>query len=674
MATEDLRDQAALLSSIPSRDLTGWFSPQAPIKPVAPETDGWARAFDYSQSVNQQLQPKTSDANGQTTYAQLHSLATACDIVALCIATVQDRMGKYEGRVQDVGGDPRKPSKAALAVQDWLKLPDGERSFHAWLSTLTYDMLVTDAATVYIDRSAKPGKLRIVDGQTIAPRVDERGQVFMVQQIIKGQPAHDYPLETMVWAPKNKRPNKLYGFSPVEQIKATVSLALQRTARQLDYFSAGSVPQVLIEAPANWTPQMMREASDNWNKMLAGTSGKSMAQWTPNGSKVTTIDKDVVKNEFDEWLARIVCFAFSVPVTPFVRDSNRATAETTQKAAMDEGHSAYMRWAADLVNRCIRLVWGDGFEFVWDTESRPEAAIVADLVKAGALKRSALLRIGFDPEEIAEEPSPEDVAKAKAAQEAAKEEPKGAKANADGEKVKNADTDIESELVDAIQGYLDRQATAAAKEGAVRFEKAVPASEPVNLPGAAKPFVLRVAASLHGAATDGADEAATQTALAPESMEAVDGAALKFARSRAAEMVGMKWVDGKLVPNPDAQWVIDDMARQAIRDTVSRAFEDGLTPSQVSQAITEDKAFQPRRALNIARTELATAQDFGSLTYFKEAGVQGKKWSQYDACPTCQANAAQGAIPIDEAFQSGHQHAPAHPSCRCRVLPVEEMP
>jgi hypothetical protein len=193
---------------MPSRDLTGWFSPQAPIKPMAPETDGWARAYDYSQSVNLQLQPKTSDANGQTTYAQLHSLATSCDLVALCIATVQDRMGKYQGRVLDVGGDPRKPSKAAKAVQDWLKHPDGERSFHAWLSTLTYDMLVTDAATVYIDRKAVPPALRIVDGQTIAPRVDERGQVFMVQQIIKGQPAHDYPLDSMVWAPKNKRPNK----------------------------------------------------------------------------------------------------------------------------------------------------------------------------------------------------------------------------------------------------------------------------------------------------------------------------------------------------------------------------------------------------------------------------------------------------------------------------------
>lgn len=670
MASEDLRDQAALLSSMPSRDLSGWFSPQAPIAPVAPETDGWARAYDYSQSVNLQLQPKTSDANGQTTYAQLHSLATSCDIVALLIATVQDRMGKFQGRVLDYGGDPRKPSKAALAVQEWLRLPDGVRSFHAWLSTLTYDMLVTDAATVYIDRTAKPAKLRIVDGQTIAPRVDERGQVFMVQQIIKGQPAHDYPLDSMVWAPKNKRPNKLYGFSPVEQIKATISLALQRTARQLDYFSAGSVPQVLIEAPANWTPQMMREASDNWNKMLAGTSGKSMAQWTPNGSRVTTIDKDVVKNEFDEWLARIACFAFSVPATPFVRDTNRATAETTQAAAIAEGHSACMRWASDLINRCIRLVWGDGFEFVWDTDSQPAPEVVADLVKAGALKRSALLRIGFDPTEIADDPTPEDVAKARAAQETAKDAAKPA----EDAKVKNADTDTESDLVDALQAYLDRQAKASAEEGKVRFEKATPPSDEITLPAASRPFVLRVSAALHAAATDGMDEAATQTALVPQSIAAADNVALKFAQDRAAEMVGMKWVGKKLVPNPDARWVIDDMARQAIRDTVSRAFEDGLTPSQVSEAITADKAFQPRRALNIARTELATAQDFGSLTYFKAAGVKGKRWSQYDACPTCQANAAQGAIGIDEAFQSGHQHAPAHQSCRCRALPVEEMP
>lgn len=75
----------------------------------------------------------------------------------------------------------------------------------------------------------------------------------------------------------------------------------------------------------------------------------------------------------------------------------------------------------------------------------------------------------------------------------------------------------------------------------------------------------------------------------------------------------------------------------------------------------------------IARDQLALAQEAGSFSYFKAAGVTGKKWSALDACPLCTANAAQGVIPIDKPFQSGHMHGPAHPNDRCRILP-EELP
>ncbi|MGC2411735.1 MAG: hypothetical protein WA459_03435, partial [Stellaceae bacterium] len=43
------------------------------------------------------------------------------------------------------------------------------------------------------------------------------------------------------------------------------------------------------------------------------------------------------KDEFDEWLARIVCYAFSLPPTAFTRQINRATAETAQESSLAEG-------------------------------------------------------------------------------------------------------------------------------------------------------------------------------------------------------------------------------------------------------------------------------------------------------------------------------------------------
>ena len=35
-----------------------------------------------------------------------------------------------------------------------------------------------------------------------------------------------------------------------------------------------------------------------------------------------------LKDQYDEWLARVICYAFSVPASAFVTQVNRATSET----------------------------------------------------------------------------------------------------------------------------------------------------------------------------------------------------------------------------------------------------------------------------------------------------------------------------------------------------------
>lgn len=55
-----------------------------------------------------------------------------------------------------------------------------------------------------------------------------------------------------------------------------------------------------------------------------------------------------------------------------------------------------------------------------------------------------------------------------------------------------------------------------------------------------------------------------------------------------------------------------------------------------------------------------------------EAGVFVRKawWAEPGCCPVCQANADAEAIDLDDEFPSGHAASPAHPSCRCVVIPV----
>jgi hypothetical protein len=219
MAGMDLSMQAALLGQTVQQG--GWFGPSLPIAPLAPQNAGWGRALDFAQSWNLNNQPKATDGAGTPTYQQLHALAANCDIFQIAIYTMLERIAKYNGRVLDVGGDPKKPSKRAQEAKDLMSKPDGITPFSTWMQALAYDMAVTDSATVWIDRGPKMPLAHYVDGQTIAVRIDERGRPAMISQIIKGNPAHDYDLNTMIWHPKNRRTNKIYGHSYVEQARTT---------------------------------------------------------------------------------------------------------------------------------------------------------------------------------------------------------------------------------------------------------------------------------------------------------------------------------------------------------------------------------------------------------------------------------------------------------------------
>lgn len=664
MSGVDLSSQAAMLSKGIGYGNTGWFGPGPILPPMAPENFGWGRTLDYSQATNATITPKAVD--GGLTYRQLRSLAESSDYVSIAIQTVLDRLCATKGRVVDVGGDPRKPSKRAEEINAWAQAMDGITPLPDFLQAAAYDMCVIDAATAYVDKTnpSKPIAYN-VDGATIVAHLDERGRVASLGQVVKGQIAHEYTRDQMIWMPKNRRPNAVYGCSFVQQVQNIVAIALKRTARQMDWFTQGNVPDVLFVAPDGWTPQQVKDINANWEKQLAGISGKSRGRWVPPGTTVESLDRNPVAGEFDEWLIRVICYAFSLPPTAFVQQVNRSTSETMQDASVTEGHAAILRWAESFLTAIISSAWGPGFRWMWDLE-QPSKEDVIKLVLGGALKTSALLRLGVAPEEIAEPP--------KLAAMAQQEPEKKAKDDAakDGKPIKNGmveNADLpapDSDLAAIIQKYLDSLKEAAQDVGASIFS-----GEAAELSAKApKSFVSTVTASLEQAGVDGA--IAISSKIASDVLpDAIAGQSLQYARDRAAEMVGMRWDGSKLVENPNVKWQISDMARQSIRDAVSDAFENGGSLDSLRAVIGESKAFSPARALNIARTEIATAQQAGALEYLRKAGISGKRWSDFDGCPICKRNAAQGVIPLEKAFQSGHMHAPSHPGCRCTIIPEE---
>jgi hypothetical protein len=61
--------------------------------------------------------------------------------------------------------------------------------------------------------------------------------------------------------------------------------------------------------------------------MSGNLARRRMTKFVPADFKLIEARQPPLKDSYDEWLARIICYAFSVPASAFVSQVNRATSE-----------------------------------------------------------------------------------------------------------------------------------------------------------------------------------------------------------------------------------------------------------------------------------------------------------------------------------------------------------
>jgi SPP1 gp7 family putative phage head morphogenesis protein len=180
--------------------------------------------------------------------------------------------------------------------------------------------------------------------------------------------------------------------------------------------------------------------------------------------------------------------------------------------------------------------------------------------------------------------------------------------------------------------------------------------------------------ALKAIAKSGVAAALAQIGIEDEGItELANTRALAWAEARAAELVGMKVVGGTLVQNPDAGWRIDTSTRELLRGFVAEAIDQGWSNDRLAREIEDTFAFSEQRAQIIARTETAYADVAGNMIAYEDSGmVTQKRWilAQERYCDVCESNAAQGPIALRASFVSGEYAPPAHPNCRCDVIPI----
>jgi SPP1 gp7 family putative phage head morphogenesis protein len=114
---------------------------------------------------------------------------------------------------------------------------------------------------------------------------------------------------------------------------------------------------------------------------------------------------------------------------------------------------------------------------------------------------------------------------------------------------------------------------------------------------------------------------------------------------------------------------ITDTARNALRNMLKLAYDEREGHVEFGRMIRREfKQWSAAKAQQIAVTEWARAAETAQLYAYTKNGVQTKIWYSLGddrVCDQCENNAAEGEIPLGQAFSSGDQIPPAHPACRC---------
>ena len=124
----------------------------------------------------------------------------------------------------------------------------------------------------------------------------------------------------------------------------------------LDLSRLGSTPDAFATLPKEWTLDQIKQFQDYFDALMSGNlARRRMVKFMPSEFKLTETRQPPLKDQYDEWLARVICFAFSIPPSPFVSQVNRATSESLRIQASQEGLVPLKAWVKGALDHVIQV-------------------------------------------------------------------------------------------------------------------------------------------------------------------------------------------------------------------------------------------------------------------------------------------------------------------------------
>lgn len=723
---------------------SSWASPQNPIRPTLQLGVGM-RQWDFTPGINLQFTPRGDVA---IKFQQLWNVSNSFDLCRLMIETRKDqivnrpwviRVKPQPGETKKAVADRQAKNPNIAKVTKLLAFPNGVHSFDLWIRMWLEQLIVFDAPCIYPVRSNGGDvlSLRLISGATITPLLDQFGFTPQppspaYQQIILGIPTGNvaasaeekkYSVDQLIYSPRNPRVDSRWGFPPVEQIITTLSIASNRQQFLREFYTSGNVPEGLLPMPESWTAQQIKDFQKWFDSMLAGNlKMKRRMIMIPDAKREPTMTKqEALTDGTDDYLTRVVAYAFSISPQNLIKQVNRGTAKESSDVAQIEGLEPYLKHIENTMNGQViqRQMRIEDVEFAFQDEREMDPVKQAQsdeiYLSTGTYTRNEIREARGDdprPEKAANEltvTTPTGVVSidatppAPAAGQDEDEPPRpGRSTPVKVRKIaalkavagdltprsRQAQNDFARQLKKFLAAQRDRIASGAAQRFTV-LKAAVPRGTLLKdtedrdrklaefilllgwdyqtLYGISAPY-LEIAAlegvqagAYQAASNLGASLPGTLAEAAPKAKQEADG--------RAAQMVGFDLEDdGSLTEATAPSWAISTTAKDDVLGTLKQAIAEDWTPQQLEAVIQASVVWTPEHGDLIADSEISRQQELGHLTSWLASGkVLEYQWTVMDlgCCPVCKSFSMLGPV------KAGYQFAPmifapgAHPFCRC---------
>lgn len=402
------------------------FGPGIPLLPTVPTIEQvQPRQFQYPVSANTQLMPRR-EYPMLTPFEQLRNLAALYDVAALCIAT---RIEELQGLGHEIRAKDKKQQAAEQGVCDalmtWFAKPDRVNDFDAWLGMALYELFSIDALTIFPkpDRGGGLWGLEVIDGSSIKPLLDARGQTAAYQQVLYGTPWSNYERpspdaddddfpnfspQELIYRPRWTRTFTPYGFPPTEWIIIRVNTALRKQTFDLAHFTDSNIPAGILNPPEGlMQPEQVRAFEEWWNAKLQGDDLARnrilFLPWKGELQKLNDMSEGGrYESSLDEWMLKITCAAFGVPPSEigFTDDVNKATSSGQENITYRRGLGPLTVWLKRFFDHVIQeRLEQPQLEWTWSFGESEDRKLTADTDKvyyeAGAVSSQELRALRY---------------------------------------------------------------------------------------------------------------------------------------------------------------------------------------------------------------------------------------------------------------------------------------